>query len=63
MKVYVKTTIVGAEPGESKGRQGYNVFYPDGYVSWCPKEEFERTARVVSKEEAQLTDSPGVRDD
>lgn len=24
------------------GAEGYKIYYKDGYVSWCPKEEFER---------------------
>lgn len=25
--------------------EGYRVVYPDGYVSWCPKDEFEKANR------------------
>ncbi len=40
----------------SKNRQGYKVIYPDGYISWSPKEVFEAAYRVISKEEiAQCT--------
>lgn len=26
-------------------RLGYHVLYPDGYHSWCPKDQFEKTTR------------------
>lgn len=31
--------------GEDQTVDGYKVFYPDGYVSWCPKKQFEESAR------------------
>ena len=34
--------------------EGYYVRYPDGYVSWSPKEVFERAYRVMSPEEKGL---------
>ena len=33
---------------------GYCVKYPDGYISWSPKETFERAYRVMSQEEKRL---------
>ncbi len=35
-------------------RPGYHVRYEDGYVSWSPKEVFERCYREVSLSEATL---------
>ncbi len=35
-------------------REGYKVTYPDGYVSWSPKETFEAAYREVTKEECLL---------
>ena len=37
-------TVVGDEGwgGDPKEVEGYQVTYPDGYVSWCPKEAFEK---------------------
>ncbi len=35
-------------------RQGYRVVYEDGYVSWSPKETFERAYRKITPEEAGL---------
>jgi hypothetical protein len=28
-------------PNENPADGGYKVVYPDGYVSWCPKEQFD----------------------
>ena len=30
---------------ENPNDEGYIVSYPDGYVSWCPKAQFEEAAR------------------
>ena len=38
--------------GES--RPGYKVRYEDGYISWSPKEAFERAYRLVSVMELEL---------
>lgn len=38
---YVGTKIVLAWNQEKDGQPGYAVKYSDGYVSWCPKEQFE----------------------
>src|SRR4051812_3204768 len=64
MKKYIGTKILMAVAmslgayNESKGwtipenedpnRQGYQVTYPDGYVSWSPKEVFEESYRETS---------------
>ena len=42
MKNYIGVKIVKAEPKEKNGVPGYAVKYPDGYVSWSPKETFEK---------------------
>lgn len=50
MQKYIGCKMVEAEPcklwedrGEHKaGEDGYKVTYPDGYVSWSPKEVFEK---------------------
>lgn len=31
--------------------KGYIVMYPDGYVSWSPKDVFEKTYRTLDCEE------------
>jgi hypothetical protein len=48
MKTYIATKVVQAEPEAKNGKEGYKVVYPkepeqpEGYVSWCPKQVFER---------------------
>ncbi len=50
IKNYISVKMVKAEPckawkdfkGHMTGDEGYKIYYPDGYVSWCPKEEFEK---------------------
>lgn len=38
---YVGVKIVFAWKEERDGKEGYAVKYPDGYVSWSPKDVFE----------------------
>lgn len=51
MRQYIGTKIILAEPESlreplsTEPKEGYKVFYPDGYVSWCPKEAFEEAYR------------------
>jgi len=33
---------------------GYRVIYPDGYVSWSPKDVFESAYREVTESERKL---------
>lgn len=47
MKNYIGVKIVKAEPKEKNGVPGYAVKYPDGYVSWSPKETFEKAYREL----------------
>ena len=47
MKNYIGGKIVKAEPTEKNGVPGYAVKYPDGYVSWSPKETFEKAYREL----------------
>ena len=35
-------------------REGYQVTYPDGYVSWSPKKTFEIAYREVTEAEREL---------
>lgn len=68
-KLYVGTKLITAIPmdevtfldqfrGEGREnqetREGYKVTYPDGYVSWSPRETFEAAYREVTKEECLL---------
>ena len=50
MKNYISVKQVKAEPctawenckGHKIGDTGYKIYYPDGYVSWCPSDIFEQ---------------------
>ena len=68
-EIYIGTKIVAAEEMDeqtfafSKGqawdetrpnRKGYKVRYEDGYISWSPKEAFERACRKVTIQEAEM---------
>jgi hypothetical protein len=68
-EIYIGTKVIAAEEmGErdfafSKGqafdenrpsRVGYKVRYEDGYVSWSPKETFERAYRKVTGPEKEM---------
>lgn len=67
MERYIGTKIILAEPmGEpdfvammgkphvDNERPGYKVVYEDGYVSWSPKEVFERSYRRITDAELAL---------
>lgn len=61
MEKYLGVKIIQAEPmnlgdynqfkgwnipeNEDPNREGYKVVYPDGYISWSPKEQFEEAYR------------------
>jgi hypothetical protein len=38
---YIGSKQIEAWPEDRDGKAGYAVKYPDGYVSWSPKETFE----------------------
>ena len=60
MQSYIGCKIIQAEPmdeivtGDRTPRPGYKVVYPDGYISWSPKEVFEEAYRLISKKEKVL---------
>lgn len=47
IKGYIGCKRIKAEPQEKEGKSGYKVVYPDGYVSWSPKEIFEKAYRSI----------------
>ncbi len=65
MKTYIGTKVIEAEPmtrgeynqfrgwtipaDENPNDEGYRVIYPDGYVSWSPKEVFDNTYREIGE--------------
>lgn len=57
MERYIGTKIIIAEPQEKDGRAGYKVVYEDGYVSWSPKETFERAYRRITDAEIDLIEN------
>jgi len=40
---YIGTKQIQAWEQEKDGQPGYAVKYPDGYISWSPKDVFEQT--------------------
>lgn len=39
--------------------EGYEVTYPDGYKSWCPKDVFEKNNVLIQGLRGKLTPGPG----
>jgi len=56
-RVYVTTKIVSAYPKEKADEQGYEVEYPGGYTTWCPKKVFEENYRLLNALEKDLIKS------
>lgn len=62
LKSYIGCKIIKAEPmgssdffvSDETDRPGYKVRYPDGYVSWSPKDVFESAYREISDSERAL---------
>lgn len=48
-QTYITTKIVTAKPQSRHGEDGYQVNYPDGYTSWCPRHTFHDTAVAVGQ--------------
>jgi hypothetical protein len=73
MQSYIGCKFIQAEPMDEcaflekeKGqdcfgrvtRAGYKVVYPDGYISWSPKDVFEEAYRPILKKEKLLISAP-----
>lgn len=54
MKAYIGTKLILAELENKDGAEGYKVIYPDGYVSWSPKDVFENAYREVTDDEVNI---------
>ena len=39
---------------DGKGAPGYKVRYENGYISWSPKEVFERSYRPITEKEKAM---------
>lgn len=58
MRNYISVKSIKAEPckawkdfkGHKEGDEGYKIYYPDGYISWCPKDIFEAQYLAFEKE-------------
>ena len=46
--------VKGEDVTNRETREGYQVTYPDGYVSWSPKKTFETAYREVTDAEREL---------
>lgn len=46
--------IKGQNVENRETKAGYKVIYPDGYVSWSPKEVFETAYREITNGEKEL---------
>ena len=58
-KIYVSAKVVLAEPSFSnkegnEGKPGYTIYYPDGYISWCPAVVFDAQYREIGADIASL---------
>ena len=51
MRNYIGVKIVKAELEVKDGKLGYKVVEPNGSISWCPKEEFDKAYRVLDCED------------
>jgi hypothetical protein len=46
--------IRGGDVSNRETRPGHKVRYEDGYISWSPKDVFERSYRLISDSEVEL---------
>lgn len=44
---YIKKCKLATAANKDPKEKGYIIKYPDGYVSWCPKAQFERQGFVL----------------
>lgn len=57
MKNYIGAKAVQAEEQEKDGIEGYRVIYPDNYISWSPKDVFEKAYIQVSPDNKILPEN------
>ena len=46
-KTYIGSKLIDAWPKNKDGKEGYGVRYEDGYISWSPKDVFEKAYRII----------------
>lgn len=52
---YVGVKIIEAWDQEKDGQPGYSVKYEDGYVSWSPKDVFEKAYYPMGHDSSKVT--------
>ncbi len=50
-KATFSRTIRDLNMGDEDDQHGYQVIYPDGYISWSPRSTFEDAYREISQVE------------
>lgn len=50
----VRCLDMSIKPQGYEDKEGYCVEYPDGYMSWSPKDVFEGAYREITEEEKDL---------
>jgi len=58
---YIGTKVIEAWPESQDGREGYAVKHTDGYVSWSPKEVFEKAYLPMGLDKTRIV--PQMVDD
>lgn len=57
MRIYVQNFLVQAEPAlDKQGRNGYDVYYPDGRTQWMQVDDFEIHHRLLDVRERMIMD-------
>jgi hypothetical protein len=53
---YIGIKIIEAWPEVKENRNGYGVKYPDGYISWSPKDAFESAYLLMGEKSNTITE-------
>jgi len=53
---YVGVKIVTAWPEERDGKKGYGVKYEDAYISWAPKDVFEKSYMLMGDDPSKVSE-------
>jgi hypothetical protein len=60
-EMFKNPNIIAFAPEAPRDEPGYRVRYEDGYVSWSPKEVFERCYREMTISEQAIALFAGVK--